>query len=250
MPTDPFSIVCIVLAIGLAGLAKGGFSGVGMLSTPLLAMVFPPVQAAAIFLPILLVQDAFSVWLFRRSWNRSIVAWMLPGAAVGIVATAYMAASLPERAITGLLGLISLGFGGWRLWLERGGRIPAPSRPPAWLGLFYGAAAGATSQIAHAGAPPFQMWVMPKRLPHLEYVGTSSITFAAINWMKVPAYWSLGALSWENMRISLLLVPFAVGATVVGACIIRKLDAARFYTLANALLVMVGARLMWQALVA
>ena len=36
----------------LLGLGKGGFSGIGMLALPLLALVMPPLQAAAILLPI------------------------------------------------------------------------------------------------------------------------------------------------------------------------------------------------------
>src|SRR3546814_2873522 len=57
-----------------------------------------------------------------------------------------------------------------------------------------------TSQIAHAGGPPFQMWVTPRKLPHLAFIGTSSILFAIVNWMKVPAYLALGAFRHEVVR--------------------------------------------------
>jgi len=52
--------------------------------------------------------------------------------------------------------------------------------------------AGFTSQIAHAGAPPFQLWVLPRRLPRDVLVGTSAVYFASINWIKVPAFAALG----------------------------------------------------------
>ena len=62
MITDPLFYAAAVPAVILLGLAKGGFSGLGALSLPLMALVVSPVQAAAITLPILIVQDVVSVW--------------------------------------------------------------------------------------------------------------------------------------------------------------------------------------------
>jgi hypothetical protein len=50
--TDPLFYLLAVPAVTLLGLGKGGFAGVGMISTPLLALVLPPLQGAAILLPI------------------------------------------------------------------------------------------------------------------------------------------------------------------------------------------------------
>src|SRR5262245_46110042 len=49
--TDPLFYLLAIPAVTLLGLGKGGFAGVGMISTPLLALVLPPLQAAAILLP-------------------------------------------------------------------------------------------------------------------------------------------------------------------------------------------------------
>ena len=64
--TDPLFYLLAIPAIVALGIGKGGFAGVGMISTPLLALVMPPLQAAAILLPILLCQDVISVWVYRR----------------------------------------------------------------------------------------------------------------------------------------------------------------------------------------
>jgi len=66
MITDPLFYLLALPAVTLLGLGKGGFAGVGMIATPLLALAVPPLQAAAIVLPILLVQDIISVWVYRR----------------------------------------------------------------------------------------------------------------------------------------------------------------------------------------
>ena len=91
---DPATLALAAIAVCILGLAKGGFSGLGVLGTPLLALALPPAVAAAILLPVLLVQDVVSVWSFRHSWSGWIVAWMLPGAAVGVA----LGTGLPPRS--------------------------------------------------------------------------------------------------------------------------------------------------------
>ena len=83
-----------------------------------------------------------------------------------------LAASIPERRLLLVLGLVTLIFGAYRLWIERGGRIAAASNSPGWVGTLFGVASGFTSQIAHAGAPPYQMWLGPRRMPHERFIGT------------------------------------------------------------------------------
>ena len=246
---NPATLALTLLAVMILGLAKGGFSGLGALATPLVALTMPPVTAAALLLPVLIVQDVVSVWSFRRSWDGWIIAWMLPGAALGIILAALLAASVPEAKLLLVLGLITAAFGLYRLWLERGGRVVAPSNSPGWVGTLFGVACGFTSQIAHAGGPPFQMWVTPRRLPHQTFVGTSAITFAAINWLKVPSYVLLGSFNREVLTAAALLVPLAIASTWAGVWLVRRIDTARFYAVIYALMVALGLRLVWQALV-
>ncbi|WP_082464009.1 sulfite exporter TauE/SafE family protein [Sphingomonas sp. Leaf17] len=245
---DPWFLIAATLAVVLLGLAKGGLSGLGALATPILAQVVSPVTAAAILLPILIVQDVVSVWSFRHSWDRWIVGWMLPGALIGIALGWAFAAILPVVAVMAALGIITTGFGLWRLWIERGGRQVAASRSPGWVGTIFGMATGFTSQIAHAGGPPFQMWVTPRRLPHQTYVGTSSVLFAIVNWAKVPAYVALGAFGGATLSVAAALLPLAIGSTLLGVWIIRRMDPRRFYVLVYLLMVALGCKLLVDAL--
>jgi len=245
---DPLTLLVLAIAVILLGLAKGGLSGVGALATPLVALVLPPTIAAALLLPILIVQDVVSVWSFRKTWDGWVIAWMLPGAAVGIAAGYAYAERVDEAKLMAALGAITLAFGLYRLWVERGGRVVAASTSPGWVGSLFGVATGFTSQIAHAGGPPFQMWVTPRRLPHLVFVGTSSILFAAINWMKVPAYIALGAFPHEVLVAAALLMPLAIGSTLLTVRWLKRIDGARFYVLIYLLMVLLGAKLVWDGL--
>jgi uncharacterized membrane protein YfcA len=174
---------------------------------------------------------------------------MLPGAAVGVAAGSLFAARVDEGKLLLALGVITLAFGLYRLWIERGGRIVAASNSPGWVGSLFGVAMGATSQIAHAGGPPFQMWVTPRRLRHETFVGTSSVAFAVVNWMKVPSYLVLGTLNRETLIAAALLLPLAIGSTLIAVRLIRRLDAARFYTIIYGLMVALGVKLIWDGLV-
>lgn len=241
---------CAIMAVILSGLAKGGFAGVGALAMPVMALGADPVRGAAILLPILILQDAVSVWAFRHSWDRHILTVMLPGMAAGVGIGYFFAAQVPETTVLGVLGLISTLFGLQRLWIERGGQIVLPSTSPDWVGVLFGMASGFTSQIAHAGSPPFQMWVLPKRLPRDMLVGTTAIAFATMNWMKVPAYAALGQFTRANLMATAMLVPVAVIATFTGVALVRRVDAGRFYTLIYVLMVLLGIKLIADALLA
>lgn len=245
--SEPAVLAACAVAVILVGMAKGGFSGLGALGTPVAALALPPSTAAAILLPILIVQDVVSVWSFRHAWDKWIVSWMLPGAMLGIGIGWAIAASIDEKALMGVLGGITLLFGLYRLWIERGNRVVAASASPGWIGALFGVATGFTSQVAHAGGPPFQMWVTPRKLPHLTYAGTNSILFAAINWLKVPSYVMLGAFTHDVIVAALLLVPLAIITTLLSVRVVRVLKAERFYTIIYLLMVMLGGKLMIDA---
>jgi len=248
VPTDLRFYLFAIPAVILIGLAKGGFSGLGALGTPLIALGIDPIRGAAILLPILIVQDVVGVAAFRRTWDGRVLAIMLPGAIAGVAMGYAFAASVSERLVLAALGAVSILFGAYRLRAERGHRVEASTRSPAWVGALFGVATGFTSQIAHAGGPPFQMWVMPRRLPRDVFVGTSAIFFAALNWIKVPAYVALGQFTPGNLAAAAILLPLAILSSLAGVWLVRRVAVERFYTIVYALMVVAGAKLLGDGL--
>ncbi len=230
----------------LLGLSKGGFAGAGALSLPVIAFATDPVQAAAILLPILIVQDVVGVWAFRRSVDWFVLGWTLAGAVVGILLGYWFAASVSADAVLAMVGMISIVFGVYRLWKDRIG-AGAASTSPGWVGSLFGVASGFTSQIAHAGQPPWQLWVLPRGLSRDMLVGTTAVYFAAVNWIKVPAYLALGQFTRENLGTSAVLMPVAIASTVAGVWLVRRVSPERFYTAIYWLMIGVGAVLVWKA---
>lgn len=248
MLTDPLFYLLAVPAVILLGLAKGGFSGMGALSLPMLLFAVGPVQAAAILLPILMVQDVVGTWAFRRFIDWGVISAMLPGATLGIGIGWYFAASVSAAVVMAAVGAISILFGAYRLWAERKG--PPPARHlPGWSGQLFGVASGFTSQIAHAGAPPFQFWVLPRALSRDMLVGTSAFFFFAVNWIKVPAYAALGQFTRENLLTAAALMPVAILSTFAGVWLVRRVSPKRFYAAIYVLMILVGAKLLWDGIV-
>ena len=242
MLTDPYFYLAAIPAVVLLGLAKGGFAGIGILGVPLMALAISPVQAAAILLPILLVQDVVSVWVFRRDRDDRVLLQMLPGAALGVMAGFALAALVSVAMVELAVGVITLVFAVQRM---RAGAATAAAVAAPLCGVVMGAASGFTSQIAHAGGPPFQMHVVPLHMARDRFIGTSAIFFAVVNWMKVPAYWALGQFSAANLQSALVLMPLAIASTWAGVWLVKKVDAVNFYRVIHILMLVVGAKLVW-----
>ncbi|MFM9853783.1 MAG: sulfite exporter TauE/SafE family protein [Sphingomonadaceae bacterium] len=248
MPSDPIFYVVALIAVILVGIAKGGFSGMGALGTPLMALVIDPVRAAAILLPILIVQDVVGVWAFRKTWDKDLLIVMLPAAFVGIFLGWATATFVSVSVVEGMVGGIALLFGLYQLRGQHRLKVSSDAVPSRWFGIPFGIASGFTSQIAHAGGPPYQMWATSRRYDREMFAGTSALYFAAVNWAKVPAYAALGQFSRDNLILSAILLPVAVISTFAGVWLVRRVSTARFYTLIYTLMVVVGAKLIYDAL--
>jgi len=217
----------------------------------LLTFAIDPVRAAAILLPILIAQDIVGVWAFRRTVAWRLLGWMMPGAVLGIWLGYVFAARVSPLGVMAAVGAISMLFGAYRLWTARHAvESREAARWPLWMGSLFGVASGFTSQIAHAGQPPFQLWVLPRRLDRDMLVGTTALFFAAINWIKVPAYAALGQFSTANLLTAAALLPLALASTVAGVWLVRRIAPERFYTAIYVLMIGVGAALIWEALAA
>jgi uncharacterized protein len=237
------TLLAACVAVALVGLSKGGMGGAfALMGVPILALVMSPVQAAALLLPVLLMMDAVGLWTWRGFFDRATLRALLPGAILGIVIAALTAAITSEGVVRLLVGLVAVGFVA-RLVLARATAIARPHN--AFRGAFWGAAAGFTSFVAHAGGPPFQVYVLPLRLDPRIYTGTSVIFFAVVNVIKVAPYAALGQFSAPVLGSALVMLPLAVAATLAGAAIVRRMRAEVFYPFMYTMVALVGLKLIW-----
>jgi uncharacterized protein len=249
--TDPLFYLLAIPAVTFLGLSKGGFAGLGMLATPLLALIVPPLEAAAILLPILIIQDAISVWTYHRAWSAWNLKVLLPGSVFGVGAGWLFARYFSNAVIELTVGAIALIFVLY-VWLGARlraylGRPPAKTQKPhAAMGVFWGAMSGFTSTLIQVGGPPFQIHMLPQRLEKFTLVGTTVIFFTIVNWMKIVPYFALGQFSTRNLATSALLLPLAVATNFLGIWLVRITPTDRFYWIAYFLMLLIGITLLWQ----
>ena len=256
LPQDPAFYAIAIPAVILIGLSKGGLGGaMALLGVPLLALAVPPVQAAAILLPILILMDIVSLWSWRGNNDAATLRIMVPGALVGIAIGWLTAAIVTDGLIRLIVGLVALAFFLDYVrgrWAERRDRVDPMEgrRHDRVKGAFWGAVSGFTSFVAHAGGPPYQVYTLPLRQTPPTYTGTSVRFFAIMNAVKVLPYFMLGQFDAENLAASAVLMPFAPLATLAGAWLVRRMNARMFYPLMYGMVFIAALKLIYDGIAA
>ncbi|MEI6460159.1 MAG: sulfite exporter TauE/SafE family protein [Pseudomonadota bacterium] len=246
MSVDLSTWLVSALAAFAVGLGKGGLAAMGTFGVPLMAQVMPPVRGAAILLPVFVFSDIFAVYLYRHQYSLRNMRILIPAATFGIALGWYFAARVSDREIEILVGLIGLSFC-FNSWRQRHIKTP-PHGADLGRGALWGTVLGFASFVAHAGSPPFQVYVQPQRLQKLVYAGTSAIVFAVVNALKLLPYWALGQFSSSNLQMSLALCVPALLGTQVAKHLVRVVSEKAYYRFLQVALAAVSVQLIYKGL--
>ena len=242
---DPYFVTIAVVAVLIVGLSKAGLlGGLGVVGVPLLTLVMAPRDAAGMMLPVLLCMDAVAIWMYRRECDWSLLKIMLPGAAIGTLIGWALWAVVSDAMVLLMVGVVTLLFViDAILPLRKKLEGLPPSKP--W-GVFWGGLAGFTSFISHTGGPPFQIYVLPRKLAPAVYAGTTAFFFAIVNTAKLVPYYFLGQLNVQNLTLSAALAPVGVLGVFLGVYLVRRIDARLFYRIAYWLVFLLALQLIWE----
>ena len=239
---DPWFYIAAIPAVVIIGLSKGGFGpGTSLLALPLLSLTIPPLQAAAITLPVLCVMDLAGLWSYRKSWDKANMAIILPGALIGILIGTFTAGWVSNQSVQVIIGLVAGAFV-LQKWLGRNSDEPPPR--DVGRGLFWSSLSGFTSFIAHAGGPPLSVYLVPQRLNKTIYVGTNVVYFAALNYVKLIPYAWLGQFTAVNLGTAAMLAPVAVGGVYLGIWLHKYMNDKLFYRVIYAMTLLCGLKLL------
>ena len=241
--TDPIFYLIAIPALTFLGLAKGGFAGLGSIATPLVALYLPPLEAAALILPVLLFQDVISVWIYRKDWSAWNLTVLLPGAAIGIGLAWAFAGFVSDDVIRITVGVIGVAFVA-NAFLNR--RMTEPQQKTAASGVFWGGVSGFVSMLTQGGSPPFHVHTLPQRLPKMTLVGTTAIFFASVNVMKIAPYFALGQFNTRNLATSIVLLPLAVATNFLGMWLVVRTPMEAFYKITYVLALIISTALIVQ----
>ncbi|PUB29677.1 hypothetical protein C8K30_10252 [Promicromonospora sp. AC04] len=122
------------IAALLMGLAKTGLPPLGAFGAAVIASVLPPVQAAGVALPLLIVGDLVAVSAYGRNVRWHILRGLIPsvalGIAVGFAALRWAPPDVSARIVGALLLLAGLGDLVRQLAARRSRRRPPADPPP------------------------------------------------------------------------------------------------------------------------
>jgi uncharacterized membrane protein YfcA len=125
----------------------------------------------------------------------------------------------------------------------------ADRMPGRVAGAFWGGMSGFTSTLAHAGGPPFAVYMLAQRLDKTVLVATSAVFFLVLNYVKLVPYYLLGQLNPGNLTFALLYSPLAPLGIWLGVWLHRRLSERLFYQVSYTLLFATGVKLVYDALV-
>jgi len=243
-----FSLLFFAVAGAAAffvGASKGGLPMVGVLGVPLLALVMPPVAAAALLLPVYIVSDMVGLWAYRKEYSPRNLAILIPAMIFGVGVGWATAKITEEWMVTLMVGLVGLYYCATVVF--RKANAP-PKRADIPRGIFWGAIAGFTSFVSHTGGPPYQTYVLPQKLPKMMFAGTSTIVFAVINLVKLVPYWALGQFNTGNLEAAAMLSPVAVAGALLGYKLTSILPERLFFRLVEVALFVISLKLIYDAL--
>jgi uncharacterized membrane protein YfcA len=243
---NPLAVAVIIAFLGLMiGLAKGGFNALGTLLTPILSLVLPVSLAVGVLLPMLIVGDAFALYVYWREWDGKMVARMLPGAIVGALAGTYLLAVMSPNALRIALGLFVLLLIVYKFASDRIQRLHYD--PRAWHAPAAGALAGLASGMFNNGGPPVQSYLLLEKMPARTFIATTALFFALVNLVKVPGFLYTGVLN-IPLLLSLwwvfLFIPLGIW---LARLLLIRLNQQVFEWVVIVLLVFASGLLFWQS---
>ena len=138
--TDPAFYAVAIPAAVLTGIGKSGVAGgFGILAVPLIALVMPVPQAAAIVLPLLTVGDLFGLAALIKERDRGLLRVLLPAGLAGIVVGYLLFGVLSPKTVSAVLGVMTLLFLAQRTWSKASAE---PRAVPNWFTALAGAGVG------------------------------------------------------------------------------------------------------------
>lgn len=251
MTLDIYFYLVAIPAVVLVGLSKGGLGGaLALIGVPLMSLAMSPVQAAAIFLPILIVMDMVALWAWRGHNHKETLLRLLPGAMIGLGIGWASASIISADALKLVLGTVTILFVAkyaFDLYRTKRGISMRPAPQNTAKATIWGTLSGYASFVAHAGGPPFSIYALPLQLDPKSYTGMSTRYFAILNAVKLIPYFVLGALDTNNLTASATLLPVAMIATLLGARVIKYIRTDIFYPIMYAMTFLAALKLLWDA---
>ncbi|MBA6413430.1 sulfite exporter TauE/SafE family protein [Parahaliea sp. F7430] len=241
-PDSPLFWLLAITGVLLTGISKSGFAGgAGVVAVPLLSLVMPVQQAAALMLPLLLIMDMKTVRLYWSTVNLREVRDIGLAALLGIALAGTAMASLSSTSLQWILALFCIVFASWQQLTPLLGKLPGAA-------FIWGTLSGISSTLLHAGGPPISIYFLSKGTSKKVWLAQAAVFFALMNVVKLIPYSMNNVWRLEFFVLDLILLPLAIAGVYLGHKIQAHLNEAVFTLCCRILLGITGTLLLLKIL--
>ena len=211
-----------LLIAALAGFAKAGVPGTGILAVPLIAFLFDGKASMGALLPILIMADIIAVVRYHKKvvWSdiKAVVLWVAVGMVLGGLGLFFVEGDSFGRVLGGLLmGILLLDFLRVKLrWDE------VPHSKAFEIG--FGILAGFATVLGNAAGPVMTIYFMARGQEKFQFVASRAWFFLGVNLCKVPIYGALGLFSMESLKFNVQVFPGVILGAIVGIWILPRIN--------------------------
>jgi len=239
----------------LVGISKTGIPGFGVLAVPLIAIAWDDAkESVGLLLPLLIFADIFAAAYYRRKALWGHIIGLLPWAISGIIIGYFILLKIDGMLLKPVIGVIVLIMLGLKCRQSAGGKQPTESDihlPTHWtFAAFMGLVAGIITMMANAAGPVMIIYLLAKKLPKTEFIGTAAWFFFIVNWIKLPFMVNLGLVKEQSLKLNVTLFPLIAIGAVTGIFILKYIPQ-KIFNKAAIILAAAGAiklLLSWSAL--
>lgn len=206
------SLILFFFSALIIGMSKAGLSGFGLVSVPLMALIFGAKESTGVILPMLIAADIIAVIYYRSHAVWRYIFLVLPWTVAGIIIALVTGRMINDEQFR--LLLISVVWIMLILMILNDIRKKEENEIPDnhWFAALMGFAGGFSTMIGNAAGPVFILYFLAMRLPKKEFIGTSAWLYFIMNTGKLP----LQIIVWKNITMS-TLIPSLIGIPVVAA---------------------------------
>ena len=259
LSTQPHSVFWLVccMAVFSVSISKSGFGGaLGALSAPLMLTILPAKMALAILLPLYLVADVWTVYIWRSYAVKTLLFWMVLTAVIGQFLGYLLIEVIDDNTLKAVIGALAL-VSGARYWLALL-KPASTARPRAAVrdirrrfrqrSTIWCTFSGLSSFISLTGGIGVQIFMLPMAIHRFFFVGTLAWYFLFINLVKIPLFFDLDLFTAQTFGVSAALLPMIPLGVIAGKWLNRKMSDKLFYRIAHLALVLLGIRLIWSSI--
>ena len=230
----------------LAGMAKTGVPGLGILVVPFMFYVAPaPLSGPGTLLPLLCAADLFGVFYFRRHAKAWDLFHLFPWVAIGIGLGTGVLLLVSETWLRAIIGVIVLVMVGAHILRKKVTDSTLVGDQHRWRkALFFGVLTGFATTVANAAGPVMNLYLLSMDLPKDQFMGTGAWFFFIVNLVKIPIYVWTGLITIDSLKLGACLLPGILIGALIGKRIYDRIPQRAFEIIVLTMTVVAGVSLL------